>query len=181
MNDRRTERTGQTRRGGLVLSPLTVLTAFAVLGLAAMVAIFVVSGFVLDERERRIAETFERLPDETTKEVSDIVPGEWTHLCVLNTAIKDPGKTRAPERQPGMLIPPMRHHANFLKSGYWIIATVDAEGGVEAEYRIDPDALANLAADNGGNFCARRGDIRFKLLACRQGCRRKIVFERDPH
>jgi len=161
------------------LSPMTAFTALAAVGLAGMALTYVVTGFVLDDAEKALAARFLEAPTGKELALGDVVTGDWTNACVLNTEIADPGKTKQPDLMPGMLIPPMRHHATFLKSGFWLIVTLDQNGAVLSEARIDPAAIANRAADNGGNFCAARADLSFRLEPCEADCERRIVFARE--
>lgn len=139
---------------------------------------FVLSGFFLDQRETALAERFAALPNGQETALDTVVPGEWSDVCVLNSAIADPGKTRAPEPMAGMLIPPMRNHKVYLESGYWVIVALNPDRSIAGEYRVEPDTLANRTKDNGGNFCASRADARFRLETCDSGCARRIVFVR---
>ena len=173
---RREEKTGRRRW----LTPMGAFTLLAIVGIIGMSLIYVTTGFVLDDREQAFAETLQRLPDGESRDLSVLIPGHWTDACVLNTQIADPGKTKKPPLMPGMLIPPMRHHATFLKGGYWLIVTLDAAGDVLSEIRVDPDHVANLPADNGGNFCAPRKDLVLTLSSCSSDCRRKVLFARSP-
>ncbi|MCW2307219.1 hypothetical protein [Rhodobium gokarnense] len=163
---------------GFRLSPLTAFTLLAAVGIVGMMGVYVATGFVLDERERALGEAFAAVPDGAPTPLSEVVPGDWTDACVLNEPIPDPGKTKTPSKMPGMLIPPMRNHATFLTSGYWLIVTLDGKGDILSESRVDPDAVANRTADNGGNFCAGREALTFALEPCEEGCARRIVFDR---
>lgn len=175
--------TGHSQNGGprgrrVIFSPLTIITALAAIGILGVSAVFVATGFVLDEKEKALANALGIAPNGRPMSLEKVLEGDWSDVCVLNTQIADPGKIKAPPKMPGMLIPPMRHHANFLTAGFWVIVTLDEKENVVAEYRVDPDHIANLSADNGGNFCAPRAETSFMLKACEQECKRKIVFSR---
>ncbi|WP_146610268.1 hypothetical protein [Rhodobium orientis] len=163
---------------GFRLSPLTAFTLLAAVGIIGMMGVYVATGFVLDARERALGEAFAAVPEGAPTKLSEVVPGDWTDVCILNEPIPDPGKTRTPGKMPGMLIPPMRNHATFLTSGYWLIVTLDGGGDILSEARVDPSAVANRTADNGGNFCAARDALSFTLQPCEEGCSRRIVFDR---
>ncbi|PLX36865.1 MAG: hypothetical protein C0606_13775 [Hyphomicrobiales bacterium] len=148
------------------------------IGIAGSVLAFVMTGFSLDQREMALAERFAAIPTGEPASFEKVVPGAWTDICVLNTQIQDPGKTRNPDLMEGMLIPPYRNHMVYLESGYWILVALDADHKILGEYRVAPDAIANRVADNGNNFCASRDAARFTLQACDDGrCERRIVFE----
>ena len=184
-------RTGRAEKGpsimpsekpsrGFRLSPLTAFTLLAAVGIVGMMGVYVATGFVLDKSEQALGEAFAAVPDGAPTALSDVVPGDWTDACILNQPVPDPGKTKTPSKMPGMLIPPMRNHATFLTSGYWLIVTLDGKGEILSEARVDPNALANRTADNGGNFCAARDALSFTLEPCEEGCSRRIVFDREP-
>ncbi len=157
----------------------TLFLILVVVGVLGSMIPFVVSGFSLDTNEKALATRFAEVPVDETRPLSSIVPGAWSDVCVLNTVIDDPGKTRKPEPMDGMLIPPMRNHKVYLESGYWVIVSLNAEGRIIGEYRVDPSVIANRPSDNGGNFCAPRGKALYTLKLCDKDCERRIVFEKS--